>query len=208
MSRSAPQDPNAAPGNALAAGPTGNRSRGSSTRGDYPPLEPALVSRISAAIASNGTTDTPQSGRGGTGFRNVPQEGALLVGVIVDWQDGSKTKAVGITPVFQTSKGTVRGNTFGRSTGIAGGSMARPGYALGGLEIPSDSVVEGMQVWMLRDTGNGLNPNDNHRIHVRGGNPESASKLRLGIDGSYVIGITGTTSSAGELSGVGLVLVR
>jgi S1-C subfamily serine protease len=185
-----------------------SRSSTRSRRGDHPSLDPAIGNRIHDAIVSNRTTDTPRSGGSGTEFRDVPSEGALLVGVIIDWQDPSKTKAVGITPVYQTAKGQVRGRTFGRSTGIQGGSMARPGYALGGLEIPSDSIVEGMQVWMLRDTGSGLNPSDNHRIHVRGGNPSSTSMLRLGLDGSYVIGITGSTSSSGELSGLGLVLTR
>ena len=100
--------------------------------GDHPPLDAAVVDWISSRIQNGQTFDTPQTGTGGTAFRDVPEEGALLVGFVLMWEDASKSRAVRIYPIYQTKNGQVDGNVYGQTTGHRGVSLARIGYCAGG----------------------------------------------------------------------------
>ena len=175
---------------------------------DHPPLDARLAQYIRSAIGQNRTIDTPRSGAGGTVIRHVPEDGVLLVALAVHWQDEDRTTAVGVTPIYQTVHGQKNGPRIGRNGVKAGLNLAKPGYAIGGVELPKDSVVEGMRIVMMRVNDRRLDPQDNYSMTTYGRDPNVDRPRKLGLDGSLVVGITGTTGANGELTGFGLVLVR
>lgn len=87
-------------------------------------------------------------------------------------------------------------------------TLAKIGYAVAGTLVPKSSVIEGTEIVMCRDTGDGLNPADRHSTRVYSDKPPKSDVVQLGLDGSYVVGITATTTGSGRLSGIGLVLAR
>ncbi|MBN9519971.1 hypothetical protein J0H58_15825 [bacterium] len=84
-------------------------------------------------------------------------------------------------------------------------TLAKQGYAVGGLEVKSKTYVNGIRVTFMRLKADGtLNPADTYQSGWLGPHTVGTKETKLGGDGRPVIGLT--CYQAGHLSGIGLVL--
>lgn len=171
----------------------------------YPPLDSRTSQHVRETIQAGKAVDTPRSGKSGTPFRDVADEGGLLVAIIIYWKDKAHTEACGIQPVYQTASGERRGAVYGLSGASVGWCAAGRGYALGGIRIPRGAVIEQSDVVMMRIDGLRLDPSATQQIRTRGEKGKESQMQVFALDGSLVVGITGTLAKDGSLAGLGLV---
>ena len=175
---------------------------------DRPPLDAITAKYIQTAISRGRTIDSPRSGAGGAVFREVPPEGAVVIGVIPYFESPTEPKACGIQFVYQLASGQRLGAIFGQATETSGPSASKIGYAIGGLRFPDGAIFEDTDVMMFRIDRIRFDMTDGNGYRTRGRNPKAKWTIKAGLDGSLVVGLTGTLGPDGKLTGVGVVTLR
>lgn len=103
-----------------------------------------------------------------------------------------------LTPLYVRSSGKAMGNTRGpRGDQPATVLEARPGYAVGRVDLRGASVIEAMSVIFMRYENGVLNANDSYRSNTIGaeGAQESQTTVRLRTDTRPFVGIYGKASN-------------
>jgi hypothetical protein len=81
---------------------------------------------------------------------------------------------------------------------------AKPGYAVGAINVKAGLVVNGFSVTFMRIRGNTLDPADSYSSAWIGDKTGGTGPRVLGGDGTPIIGIIGRRS-ASDCNGLGLV---
>jgi hypothetical protein len=139
-------------------------------------------------------------------FSETAPDGGLLVGFELGLKKFGKNDVVRtMRPIFRVgdkeSPGQLRGTDTSRSSKVT----ARPGYAVGAITVKAGLTVDGMSITFMKIAPDGkLDPNDAYEsawIGGMGGGPP----VRLGGDGTPVIGVIGKSNN-NDMTGLGLLL--
>jgi len=144
-------------------------------------------------------------GKLGIVFRDVPKEPAILTGLIARTGPyGPWGGLYGIRGIFETSSGTWIGPVRGEGAG-SGGEIrveAKPGYAVGAIELKYDDRPHGLRLTFMRKKDGRLDPGDKYRsrwIGARSGEHEAS----LGGNGKAITGLSGRM--ANDLHALGVL---
>lgn len=174
-----------------------------------------LLKRLAASVAAGHieATDTV-GGPGGMIFRDLPSTGALLVGFDFGLSplENSDTQAISsVCGIFLVSERVTEMGTkqLSRHLETHGGDQrsithirAKPGYAVGGLDLVPGDRVTGVRVHFYAITKNGLSSDKSYYSDWVGPAGDQPA-VKLG-DGRPVVGIAGTSSTL--VNRLGLIL--
>ena len=136
-----------------------------------------------------------------TAFEDIAPKGAYLVGfraAVVGTNVGA------IQPIFRKGKCDVLGKAHGEPKGVEQSVVAKPNYAVAGLETMSGTYIDSFKVVFMRLTPDGLDPKDSYtspRIGGVGGGPGTLTGR-----GHRVIGVHGYAGR--YLRGIGLIVAE
>jgi hypothetical protein len=162
-------------------------------------LDKGFAERIAAAIRGKKLAYTELSKPKGEGGDEAPPEGALLVGFEFMEEKSQKMPDVrSLRAVYLTAAGIKEGADRGRMDKVTNKVMARPGYAVGGINVyhtNGDGRIRGLQViFMKMIPGEGRLDRDSSSSYKSlwfGAIPHADKPKLLGGDGRAVIGIHG-----------------
>jgi hypothetical protein len=102
----------------------------------------ALISSVKAALAAGKILEWELSSDQGSrqAFRLVPRQGALLIGFAVS--ESSEKTIQAITPIYFSERGAFNGRSIGGPVLAPKTMVARPGYAVGEIEVSSHRADE------------------------------------------------------------------
>lgn len=173
------------------------------------PGELALLKRVEAAVKQKRTVDTDQLARGRDKYRDVPEPGAVLVGLDIGLAKFVDSDIIGsIRPLYWSRDGVQEGAWHGYDDRSFIRLEAKPGYVVGGLKINSGLGICSLQVVFMRVADGRLNPRDQYESRRVGGDGGGENPPLAG-DGSIVVGLHGQCSDDRRdgVSGLGLVVV-
>jgi hypothetical protein len=173
-------------------------------------LEAGLATKIKSAITSNAIQNA-NSAKSAGGDREVPPDGALLIGFEISdmgWKGEAAVKA--LTPIYLGSDGVFTGAVRGKHPPKTVRVEARKGYAVGGLMVLPGERLMGLQiVFMKIDPGTGkLDTSAQGSYTSKWFGSEGKRKdapVRVGGDGYLMIGVHGR--SGNDADSIGLVMV-
>jgi hypothetical protein len=155
------------------------------------------------AKAVENTVHTPLVGDsdGGNPFTRVEPQQRPVIGVRFTTGDWSGHKCIRqIEPLYEKPADPATGDSVD--------VMAKPGYAMGGLVVSSDThgdkAIWAMQVIFMRLDNGHLVKSDPYRGHWIGGIKETLPKIVLGNKGETVVGFFGRQGL--NVDGIGLIL--
>jgi hypothetical protein len=138
-------------------------------------------------------------------FRDQAPPGGVLIGFDVGLAEAFGVELVrAIQPRYLTPQGEVKGRKFGTDFRKTVSVKAKPGYAVGGLNIKAGLVVNGFSVRFMRNKGDALDPADAYSSEWIGDQTGGNGPIPLGGDGAPIIGIIGRRN-ARECNGLGLL---
>ena len=141
-------------------------------------------------VAGPSTVEMPRPAHGKTFSLEAP-EGGWLVGLRVFQGESWGGTPQAIQPIFQVGDAYVLGERVGREGGVVHQLLARPGYAVGDIQIHAGLVVNTLQLVFYRAAEGGLVAGDTYRsdkIGAPGGVPadvHSGGMPVVGLVGSY-----------------------
>jgi len=141
-------------------------------------------------------------GKGGGPFKDIPKDGALLVGFRMT-AIRQRHVIKSLQPIYLSKKGRVLGGIYGRPEGKVATFQAKAGYAVAGLRARGGGGVSALKVVFMKVGYGGLDPNTVYTSDWYGSG--TGKERRLGGDGSYVVGVTGRKGA--NLDVVGLVIL-
>lgn len=139
----------------------------------------------------------------------IPDGGAIVIGLSL--ATDQKGRVLSICPVYHTGFRAFAGDAFGRdgsdpSVAAEGESvlfLAKPGYALAGLEFSKAEPSQGCRANFMKISGNTLDPEDEYSSEWLGG--KSALKQVVGNpQGLPVVGLSASFEPSGALSRLSL----
>jgi len=142
-------------------------------------------------------------GGGGSPFASRGPEGAPLVGLrhtTIVWAGHRIIRS--LTPLFRVDGEIRAGAVRGRPHGPELETLARPGYAVGGLLVRSGHRVDGFRIVFMRVEGRRLDRSDVYSSAWIGGQGGGDERL-LGCSGRVVTGIRGRHGA--DLDAIGLL---
>ena len=143
-------------------------------------------------------------GSGGGPFEETAPSPGPLIGLKVTFI-GTPSYMRSIQAIYLVKGARVEGKIYGEPSLPVKEVVAKPGYAVGGLV---SGGAEGMargkafKVVFMRIAGTGLDPADSYQSPWQG-EKGSGAEVKLGGDGSYIIGIQGRCAS--DIDAFGLV---
>ncbi|MBI3855794.1 MAG: protein kinase [Planctomycetes bacterium] len=142
-------------------------------------------------------------GTGGASYDDYSREGGVLIGLRMSWSSGGVVlKAV--QPLFSTTSSVQEGPVRGKTTSGFKESMAKPGYAVGGLIARGTNRVNGLKIVYMKISGIALDPRDSYESEWFG--DRGSGEVRLGGDGTYVLGLCGGAFE--DVDSLGLLVLR
>lgn len=191
---------------ALSRAPSADRPAIQKRMESLPGQVPFL--KFAAAVKDEAVDKTKAvGGRGSRGLGDVPDEGALLVGLtLTTAPEGKSTIVSSVQPIYLTAAGRKAGDTYGKPEGTPVTLEARDGYAIGTLVGKGFDRVDGLRVVYMRVKGPTLDPADAYESDWVGGKNNSAETL-VGGDGKPVVGVLCRVSGL-QLDGLGLIRVK
>jgi hypothetical protein len=177
------------------------------TAGRDAQLDVAIAEKIQEVVRSRSYVKTEASQETGRGGEDIPDQGALLVGF--EFTEGATDRLPDIRslrPYFLTSEGIVAGKDRGELPEVTEKTMARNGYAVGGLVIAAGKRrIQGIQVIFMKiDPRTGrldTTPNSSYKSKWIGSRPRPPLKQLAG-DGRLVIGVYGRTGADADTLGL------
>jgi hypothetical protein len=151
----------------------------------------------------------------GGGFGSLPfsethPDGGVLIGFFAGEDDGGHIGF--LQPIYLTPKGEKAGQRYGVPRRPVQCLKAKPGYALGGVNLRTGGVIDALAVVFMKVDGERLNPADNYssaQLGGQGGGPGSFTS-----SGSLLIGIHGKRlereafAPAGAPTGLGFLSLQ
>ena len=140
----------------------------------------------------------------------IPDGGAIVIGLSLTTDE--KDNVLSICPVYHTGFRAFAGKAFGRggkdtAASSAGDSvlfLAKPGYALSGIELSEAVPFQSFRVNFMKISGNALDPKDAYSSRWVGS--ESESKQIVGNPkGLPVVGLSVSFAPSGSLSRMSLI---
>jgi serine/threonine protein kinase len=165
---------------------------------------------IQAAIKAHKYTTTPVLGGAFAkeSFEEVPADGWILIGFEVGLEGfGNGSIVAYLRPIYLTPGGEKVGETYGVPTRQIVTVKARPGFAVGALNIRAGGLLDGFSVTFMEIGKTSLKKEGaytSEHIGGMGGNDQG----KVDGDGAFVIGICGRTVDRGRPCSLGLVLFR
>jgi HEAT repeat protein len=143
-------------------------------------------------------------GQGGEPFIDLAPRGGLLVGFRVTvWNTGDREFIKSLVPLYRVGVAEERGKVHGQPSGPTQETLARPGYAIGGLIAQGDDRFDGFMAVFMKIIPGGLDPKDKYLGDWIGGRRVGADVF-LGEDAVPVIGVSGRQGA--DIDALGLVL--
>ena len=150
-------------------------------------------------------TDIPGS-RTDDKFREAPPEGAVLIGFDVGLGDFVDSPIINaLRPIYLTKNGEKKGAWIGKAPANPVTTRAKNGYIVGGINIRTGLLIDGMGMKFVRLEDNRLNVNDHYDgqwLGGQGGNPSA-----IGGAGVLAVGICGHRHRDGSPWSLGLITV-
>jgi S1-C subfamily serine protease len=140
-------------------------------------------------------------------FRQVPAEGAVLIGFDVTLGKFLDNDTIAsLRPIYATARGEQRGELLGQAQSRVLTVKAKPGYAIGALNLKTGLGIDGLSVTFMKFNQTQLKKDDSYTSDWLG-SKDSSSRTTVGGDGSLVIGVCGRRNEAGAAVALGLVIV-
>ncbi len=138
-------------------------------------------------------------------FRDIGPAGSILVGVRVSYIDKGGPKIRSAQPIYRSGKTYYVGQVHGEVVGPVTAVVAKPGYAVGGLNTHTGLTVDGFRMVFMKVDGKRLDPNDSYNSpwlgDLKGGGPGEVTS-----QGEVVVGLQGR--SRNEVFALGLTALR
>ena len=138
-------------------------------------------------------------GPGGREFEQAPHPRQFLLGL--KYKITGSGCLGGLQPVFQGPSGDVDGTLVAQN--VRDSVIARPGYAVGGMVARGTDRFNAFKLIFMRVSGSRLIVSDRYESEWVG-TRDGGAEIRLGDDGTPVVGIFG--KAGGEIDGAGLLL--
>jgi hypothetical protein len=155
-------------------------------------------------FAQVNTLRTPRvGGAEGTAFEDRKAADTPLVGFATTTRRGASVLR-SLRPIYLASgseERTTDGPVFGDPDGPEKRTVAKPGYAVGGVIAQSSGLVSGFKVIFMRRVGQSLDPDDSYQSDWLAGS--GGGGRTLGGDGRPVIGVHGRHDT--DVDAVGLI---
>jgi hypothetical protein len=142
-------------------------------------------------------------GSGGGGFEDLGAGPSPMIGIKASFL-GSPSIMKSVQGIFLTNGARVDGKIFGELLPPVKEVVAKPGYAVGGLiTTGGESPARGraFKVVFMRIAGTGLDAADKYESPWLG-DKTAGAELKLGGDGSYVIGVCGRCAADIDAFGI------
>jgi type II secretory pathway pseudopilin PulG len=131
---------------------------------------------------------------GANSFDDAAPAGGWLVGIeahVVKWENSEVIGSV--RPMFMTGNKSSDGGTHGKAANATDKVVrvaAKPGYAIGAMNVKAGTDVYGFSVTYMKVTGGKLNPKDSYQSEWVGSNPD-VQETALKGEGRPVVGLCG-----------------
>ena len=162
-------------------------------------------------VLANKTEETQRQGIGDIAYRNVPDDGSIMVGMEVTYAPFFTHNVIkSVRPIYQRSDGTrYDGPVCGTPTAVRERVVAKEGYAIGAATIKSGMGIDGMQLTFMKIDATGLNTSETYLSKWLGGYGGADARTFLN-DGRPIVGIAGMYSrnNFGPAFCLGLVTTR
>jgi S1-C subfamily serine protease len=172
-------------------------------------LDKRLHDRLHNAVRDNQTVDTALAGSGEKQFRAVNRDGGILIGLyfhVCDFRGATVINSV--KPMYYNARGRDRGNYYGPPGGDMVSAIARPGYAVGGINVRSGLGIDSVSLIYMRINGDRLDPRDAYESPVYGGSGgQGRPPQLLGGTGEPIVGIYGRLPNDPDSAFIGLGLI-
>jgi hypothetical protein len=170
------------------------------------PRKPAAVA-IDAKPGANLSNRPEPNGNERERFRELAQDGGVLVGARVGYIDATRDMKVGmIQPIFQAGSRYVGGRRYGKDVPPSITVVAKPGYAVGAINTRTGLFLDAFQLVFMKYDDGQLDPNDSYSSNWLG-DPRGGGDGKASGDGNLVVGIHGRTSGR-EVDMLGLVVAE
>lgn len=139
-------------------------------------------------------------GTGGARFYEFVPAGSYLAG----FRCTASNVVHSIQPLFRNGRDLQEGRRYGKTRDKETETIAKEGYAVGGILLDNDSLVNGLRVVFMRLRGDRLDPEDHYESEMIGGEGKF-DNIRCST-GDPIVGIYGAVGS--DLNSLGLILPR
>jgi hypothetical protein len=133
----------------------------------------------------------------------APRRGYLVGLRVTVWNTGDRQFIKSLIPLYRVGEAAEQGRVHGEPSGPVQETLARPGYAIGGLIAQGSDRFDGFRAVFMKITPTGLDPKDKIAGDWIGGRKEGADVF-LGGDGVPVIGVSGRQGA--DMDALGLIL--
>jgi hypothetical protein len=167
-----------------------------------------IYARIEAASKASKLVETQTQGGGAekATFRDLPGEAALLVGFEITYGKFVKNRVIqSFKPLYRSREKSFAGRTLGFPNGPSERIEAKPGYAVGAVDMRTGLCVDAMKIKFMAVTGDRLDPADSYESAWLGGTLVT-HVATLGGNGAPIIGIVGRPPKDAKTPVLGLGL--
>lgn len=141
-------------------------------------------------------------------FQEQAPAGGLLIGFEITLGKFADRKVIrSLRPIYRTSEDEeTKGKEYGDPDGKVYRAKAKPGYAVGGVNLRTGLLIDGMSVIFMKTNGAALDPKDSYETEWVG-NKIGGSASTLTGEGIPIVGFAAkVTGNNKECSGMGLIL--
>jgi hypothetical protein len=166
------------------------------------------IAPLAAADAATRTLSrtTTAGSEGGEGFEDIPWGQCRLTGLRVTASAPAGAPEAAITsvqPIYCVGGDSMPTKIYGKESESAFRTVAKSGYAIGGIVSEGGDRLSGLQIVFMRVREGKLDRNDFYVSDWIGARRGQQQEIRLGCDGKCVVGVFG--ASGRELKRLGLV---
>jgi hypothetical protein len=174
------------------------------------PSKPAQVA-IGVNLASASLIELPRRPEGwpvrGEKFRETSPNGGLLVGLRVGYTNTrAGLKLSSIQPIYQAGSSYIEGMRQGIAVPTETTVVAKPGYAVGGVNVRSGLLVDAVQLVFMKYENGQLDPAESY-VSAWLGDSRGGFSRSVSGQGKIVAGIHGTTKEH-KVNELGLVVAE
>ncbi len=166
---------------------------------------------IELAAKQNQVSEAALLGRAeGRQFREIPPEGAVLLGVQTCEALSGKAKAIhGVRAIYRTRSGEKFGAWHGKAPSGAGEIVtirARAGYAVSGMSVRHSQAIDGISMAFRKLDNGRLDEKEAYKVGWIG-SPAGGTVSSTDGEGVFYVGITGHVNPGGHTCSLGLITV-
>jgi hypothetical protein len=144
-----------------------------------------------AQVLNNDPNRWRAGGLVGDPFSDIARDGGLLVGVRCSEGPNWDGALQAIQPIYQVGTGYVLGTRHGNErVGDEHEAIAKPGYAVGAMNVRNSISLFAIQLVFYRINGNRLDPSDQYSSDWMGA--EGGGLISLDAQGKPIVGLSGT----------------